>query len=366
MPSIEEMGTNQFRDIMFLPQPLRSRILNGVCGLVAADREMQCNEKRRDVLRKAIKMFHALSVYTSSFEPEFLARSSSYFSSWSDQKAEFLDLAHYIDESVKLIEDEQERCSSLGLDSTTQETIETYLLDLLVDQEDRQNKLLETKGVSQLLKEDKEDTLRRLYSLLDWRESTNLSEQLRVPFEVYISEYGSEIIFDEAREHEMVPRLLAFKSKLDLIWKKCFREHEGLGHSLREAFEAFINKSKRSTMTWGTDNPKPGEMIAKYVNLILEGRMKVSSGDASATKAKNNEDVDMASEDEDAEITKQLDQVLELFRFLHGKAVFEAFYKKALAKRLLLNRSASADAEKSMLTRLASGKSGQVDHMLMC
>ncbi|KAL8843212.1 MAG: hypothetical protein Q9176_002165 [Flavoplaca citrina] len=354
LPSIEEMGTIEFRDIIFLPQPLRSRILNGVCGLLAADRETQRDEKRRYVLRKAIRMFHALSVYTSSFEPEFLARSSSYFSSWSDEKAASLDLAHYIDESVKLIEDELERCSSLGLDSTTQKTIETYLLDLLVDQEDRQKKMLETKGVSQLLKEDKEDTLRRLYSLLDWRESTNLSEKLRVPFEAYISENGSDIIFDEAREHEMVPRLLAFKSKLDLIWKKCFREHEGLGHSLREAFEAFINKSKRSTMTWGTDNPKPGEMIAKYVNLILEGRMKVSSGHANATRANNNDDVDMASEDEDAEITKQLDQVLELFRFLHGKAVFEAFYKKALAKRLLLNRSASADAEKSMLTRLAS------------
>ena len=35
-----------------------------------------------------------------------------------------------------------------------------------------------------------------------------------------------------------------------------------------------------------------------------------------------------------------------------GKDVFEAFYKKDLAKRLLLGRSASADAEKGMLTKL--------------
>jgi cullin 4 len=41
---------------------------------------------------------------------------------------------------------------------------------------------------------------------------------------------------------------------------------------------------------------------------------------------------------------------------VHGKAVFEAFYKKDLAKRLLMNRSASADAEKSMLDRLKNGK----------
>ena len=41
-----------------------------------------------------------------------------------------------------------------------------------------------------------------------------------------------------------------------------------------------------------------------------------------------------------------------LFRFIHGKDVFEAFYKKDLAKRLLAGKSASDDAEKSMLSKL--------------
>ena len=35
-----------------------------------------------------------------------------------------------------------------------------------------------------------------------------------------------------------------------------------------------------------------------------------------------------------------------------GKDVFEAFYKKDLAKRLLVGKSASVDAEKSMLSKL--------------
>jgi cullin-4 len=45
-----------------------------------------------------------------------------------------------------------------------------------------------------------------------------------------------------------------------------------------------------------------------------------------------------------------------LFRFIHGKDVFEAFYKKDLAKRLLVGKSASVDAEKSMLLKLKQGK----------
>ena len=38
-----------------------------------------------------------------------------------------------------------------------------------------------------------------------------------------------------------------------------------------------------------------------------------------------------------------------------GKDVFEAFYKKDLARRLLLGKSASVDAEKSMLSKLKQG-----------
>ena len=41
-----------------------------------------------------------------------------------------------------------------------------------------------------------------------------------------------------------------------------------------------------------------------------------------------------------------------LFRYVQGKDVFEAFYKKDLALRLLLGKSASIDAERSMIGKL--------------
>lgn len=47
------------------------------------------------------------------------------------------------------------------------------------------------------------------------------------------------------------------------------------------------------------------------------------------------------------------------YLFSLGKDVFEAFYKKDLAKRLLLGKSASFDAEKSMLLKLKQGKHRQ-------
>lgn len=48
----------------------------------------------------------------------------------------------------------------------------------------------------------------------------------------------------------------------------------------------------------------------------------------------------------DDEVEAVLDRVLTLFRHLNSKDVFEAFYRKLLAKRLLLGKSASADLER--------------------
>ncbi|KAL8829981.1 MAG: hypothetical protein Q9170_005938, partial [Blastenia crenularia] len=351
LPSIEAMGTAEFRDRIFSHKALKSQILSGACQLVNTDRQDGSTKQDNGLLRMAIKIFHAMGVYTSAFEAALLACSESYISTWSDEKAESLDLPQYISESQGLIDRELKRCDDLGLDSTTRKTLETYLEDLLVYQQDRLDKLLSTKDVCNLLKADANDVLKQLYNLLQRRD---LCEQLRPPFEAYIADQGSEIVFDEAREQEMVVRLLEFRKRLETVWKQSFSSHEGLGYSLREAFETFINKSKRSNMTWGTDNPKPGEMIAKHVDMILQGRSKALRTSTAGARTDTNEDADASSEDEDVEINRQLDQVLELFRFVHGKAVFEAFYKRDLARRLLLNRSASADAEKNMLTRLAS------------
>lgn len=156
----------------------------------------------------------------------------------------------------------------------------------------------------------------------------------------------------------MVTKLLALKRQVDNIWDVSFHRDQELGHALRESFDAFMNKSKKTSATWNTDNSKPGEMIAKYVDMLLRGGSKAipsaltkiaSSKSTTTAEVEDNDEEDM---DEEREVNNQLDQVLDLFRFVHGKAVFEAFYKKDLARRLLMNRSASADAERSMLTRL--------------
>jgi len=68
-----------------------------------------------------------------------------------------------------------------------------------------------------------------------------------------------------------------------------------------------------------------------------------------------------SSSEEDLE--QLLDRVMILFRFVHGKDTFEAFYKNDLSKRLLLGRY-NVDLEKSMISRLKTECGSSFSHKL--
>lgn len=350
------MGISEFRSVVFSDARTKPRAIQGACDLMNCARRKRQSSDEEALFRRAIEMFRKLGIYGKDFGPKFISESERFLLAWAEETSGQAPLAEYVLECLALFADEAQRYESCGLEPSTAMILKEKMKEILVER--RQAQLLNTADVSSLLLGDYWLALSGLYTLLQYR---GLEEKLASPFEAFITKHGSDIVFDEEHEQDMVFRLLEFKKKLDGIWKQAFETNEVLGHTLREAFESFINKSKRSNMTWGTDNPKPGEMIAKYVDVILKGGKKAIPTQLLSAQAPEmkttRQDLESSSEDEDAEISKQLDNVLDLFRFVHGKAVFEAFYKRDLARRLLLGRSSSADAEKSMLTRLKSGRS---------
>jgi cullin-4 len=54
----------------------------------------------------------------------------------------------------------------------------------------------------------------------------------------------------------------------------------------------------------------------------------------------------------EAEFNALLDEVIALVGYTRDKDVFRAFYASGLAKRLLLNKSASDDMERTMIVKL--------------
>ncbi|WPG99377.1 Cullin-domain-containing protein [Acrodontium crateriforme] len=356
-PTLSELTPQLFRDCVFNHQSLKSKVVNGACDIVAVDR-VQLNDMDRELFRNAVEMFHELSTYTASFEARFLGTSQQFVVEKSERMITEQDVPTYVKMANTLMEREMNRCEEFALTSSTKRELLTLLETHLIA--NNETDLIEYEPLASLLDSNATSDLKALYALLDRR---NLGEKLRPAFEKWVIETGTSIVFSKD-EDNMVIHLLSLKRRLDLTWKSAFQSNESIGHGLRESFEIFMNKTKKGDATWGTDNTKVGEMIAKYVDQLLRGGAKAipevlitrRSSSITAPTAplavagpEDNEDEDM---DEDAEINIQLDQVLDLFRFVHGKAVFEAFYKKDLARRLLMGRSASADAERSMLARL--------------
>lgn len=340
-PGIRELGLIQFRTYIFADASLKPKILRGAYDLIAVDRQNDGNAMlNSSLLREVMDLFHNLDVYTSDFEPLFMAESKKFFVAWSQQQAAG-SLETYVENAHRLIEREVERCGMYAFNRSTKLKLSELLDESLVT---HQKDLLTNEGdVLGLLRAGNTTALRRIYSLLQRR---SLTAELKPAFKNYIVQEGEGIVFDQQGGTDMVVHLLQFKQKVHDIWVHAFNSNEGLGHTLREAFGTFMNRGKKMESTGGTDNPKSGEMIAKYVDRLLKGGYKLPLG-------RKPEELSLVSDD--AELDRQLDQVLDLFRFVHGKAVFEAFYKNDLARRLLMKRSASSDAEKGMLTRLKNG-----------
>ncbi|KAJ6119617.1 hypothetical protein N7523_003897 [Penicillium sp. IBT 18751x] len=351
-PVIREMGLIQFRSYIFADRSLKPKILQGACDLITADRGGEGGGMPDPaLLRASIDLFHNLDVYSSDFEPLFINETEKFVATWAQQEAEG-DLASYVANSHGLIEREIERCALFSFNQSTKQKLSELLDRVLVSEQE--DDLLAMNDVLGLMRSSNKSALKQLYSLLSRRGLTN---KLKPAFNTFIVEEGSSIVFDEANEPEMVVRLLQFKQQLDATWAEAFDRDDDLSHALREAFAKFMNIGKKSESSGGTDNTKTGEMIAKHVDRLLKGGLKVMT-----TGVVGQEDVTMA--DEDAEIDRQLDQVLDLFRFVQGKAVFEAFYKNDLARRLLMGKSANDDAEKSMLVRLKKECGSSFTHNL--
>lgn len=353
-PTLEQLTPQLFRQAVFSHETLKPKIVDGACDLVAADRTSS-QPLDQDLFKQAVDMFHALSTYTSAFESRFLGLSQQYVDQWSEEMITEKSVPEYVALADELIAKETARCDEFNLDASTRRELLTLLDDHLVERKEAD--LTDYEPLASLLDKHAVSDLSALYALLKRR---RLGDKLRPAFQKWVDATGTSVVFADESE-DMIVHLLSLKRRLDYIWKEAFQRDESIGYGLRESFATFMNKTKKGKSTHGTDNTKVGEMIAKYVDQLLRGGAKAIPDVLTARRSssiavppgeaieEDNEDKEM---DEDAEVNIQLDQVLDLFRFLHGKAVFEAFYKKDLARRLLMGRSASADAERSMLARL--------------
>ncbi|KGL72508.1 Cullin-4B [Tinamus guttatus] len=293
LPSIWDMGLELFRTHIISDQKVQNKTIDGILLLIERERNGEAID--RSLLRSLLSMLSDLQIYQDSFEHRFLEETNRLYAAEGQRLMQEREVPEYLHHVNKRLEEEADRIITY-LDQSTQKpliaTVEKQLLG------EHLTAILQ-KGLNHLLDEN------RIQDLMCF----------------ILQAFGSTIVINPEKDKTMVQELLDFKDKVDHIIDVCFLKNEKFVNAMKEAFETFINKRPN----------KPAELIAKYVD------SKLRAGNKEAT---------------DEELEKMLDKIMIIFRFIYGKDVFEAFYKKDLAKRLLVGKSASVDAEKSMLSKL--------------
>ncbi|CAF1416735.1 unnamed protein product [Adineta ricciae] len=314
VPSIWELSQDLFRRHIMQNMKISNRCINGLLKLIEQERRSETVD--RSLIKSLIRMLIDLHLYRKDFEPVFLRTTEQLYHNEGRQLIQTLELSQYLTHVERRLREEQTRITHY-IDQSTKvqlvHLVETNLITLHI-------KGMLSKGFDTLIDENRYGSITLMYELILRVGQTGILE-LREAFGNYIKKHGRALVVDSEKDEKMVDELLEFKEKLDQFLLECFHNNEKFSNTLKDSFEHFLNQRSN----------KPAELIAKAV----DARLRTGNKEAS-----------------EEELEKILDKLLVLFRFIHGKDVFEAFYKKDLAKRLLVGKSASVDAEKSMLLKL--------------
>uniref|UniRef100_A0A8D0G9D2 Cullin-4A n=1 Tax=Sphenodon punctatus TaxID=8508 RepID=A0A8D0G9D2_SPHPU len=313
LPSIWDMGLELFRNHVISDKLVQNKTIDGILLLIERERNGEAVD--RSLLRSLLSMLSDLQVYKDSFEQKFFEETNCLYAAEGQRLMQEREVPEYLHHVNKRLEEEGDRVITY-LDHSTQKPLIACVEKQLLGE--HLTAILQ-KGLDNLLDEKRISDLSQMYQLFS---RVKGGQQILLQhWSEYIKNFGTTIVVNPEKDKDMVQELLDFKDKVDHIIEVCFQKNEKFINLMKESFETFINKRPN----------KPAELIAKHVD------SKLRAGNKEAT---------------DEELERILDKIMIIFRFIHGKDVFEAFYKKDLAKRLLVGKSASVDAEKSMLSKL--------------
>ena len=267
-----------------------------------------------------------LDVYRYHFEKPFLEATTKYYENESAQFVAENSVVEYMKKAETRLDEEKGRVG-LYLHPDIMGPLMKACLAVLVT---GHSGLLRDE-FQVLLDNDRQEDLARMYRLL--ARIIDGLEPLRTKFEAHVRKSGLAAVEKVAVDGEnlepktYVDALLEIHIQYQKLVDDAFAGESEFVRSLDNACKEFVNRNK-VCKTGSTRSP---ELLAKYTDALLK-----KSGKSA----------------EEADLEASLAQIMTVFKYIEDKDVFQKFYSRMLAKRLVHSSSASEDAETSMISKL--------------
>lgn len=325
----------QWRRVLF--EQVSSKVMDAVLKLVEKQRNGETIEHGQ--IKQVVDSFvslgldeadpskSTLDVYRFHFERPFLLATKEFYLAESKQFVSENSIVEYMKKAETRLDEEEERVRmylhqdiAIPLKKTCNQALIADHSTLLRDE------------FQVLLDNDREDDMARMYGLLS-RIPDGL-DPLRSKFETHVRKAGLAAVQkiqssegDKLEPKVYVDALLEIHTQYQGLVKRAFTDEPEFTRSLDNACREFVN---RNEVCKAGSNKSP-ELLAKYTDVLLR---------KSSTSI------------EEAELERTLGQIMTVFKYIEDKDVFQKFYSRMLARRLVHSNSSSDDAETSMISKL--------------
>ncbi|KZT24381.1 Cullin-4B [Neolentinus lepideus HHB14362 ss-1] len=338
---VRQLANEMFTARIFANTEIQKRLNTAVEDWLNYERQNRVVHELRPRFQELINHLYIYGQYVPIMERPYLEFTEAYYIAESQRLYETCGHAReFAKECKRRIQEEEQRSREVLSPASwnfIKEMTEKQLLNGRL-------KWLAANAVPACMDDKALDELADLYDLFS---RTSGQKVLANAFKEYVQSNVKAIVKDEARDDEMVDRLLECKAFAESAISTAFvdvihnpivdESHASTSNAPQVPSVKRANKEFSYAMFdafhhgFKARRKKPAEMIAKYLDKAMRRGQKGAS---------------------DEEFDRALDAALSLYRFTDDKDVFRTFYRRGLAKRLLLQRSASDDFEKAVLKKL--------------